>query len=287
MLVIYERPDGFIGRSKTSKPLTTACGKGVASPLPRRPVSHPSRTEHSAIRRRILLSMTKMLAAIAAAWLLAGCHKEPTIATQRETKVIELDKSEQTRVELRMGVGELRVSGGAQQLAEADFTYNVAAWRPDVEYHSTGTRSDLKISQRQSVSTSGDAENRWNIRLNDNVPMDISTHFGVGKAEMDLGNLTLRSVDLEVGVGEVKMDLRGNPSRSYDVHIKGGVGEATVRLPKDVRIIATAAGAVGDINVDGLVKQDGRWINPGRENSPVTIRLDVKGGVGEIHLIAE
>jgi hypothetical protein len=229
----------------------------------------------------------KPLVTLLSALLLAGCHKEPTIATQHESKTIELDNSEQTRVELRMGVGKLKVSGGAQNLADADFAYNVASLKPEVEYHSTGTRSDLRIAQRSNVNTGGEMTNEWNVRLNDKRPMDISVHFGVGEADMTLGSLSLRSVDLEVGVGEVKMDLRGNPARSYDVHIQGGVGEATVRLPKTVGIIATAGGGIGDIKVDGLTESNGRWINPGQESSPVTIRVDVKGGVGEIHLIAE
>lgn len=229
----------------------------------------------------------KTLVAIAGAVLLASCHKEPTIATQHESRTIELDQSEQTRLQLRMGVGNLKVSGGSQHLADADFTYNVAAWKPEVEYHSTGTRSDLSISQRENVNSSGETENRWDIRLNDKVPMDISVHFGVGEAVMNLGSLNLRDVNLAVGVGEVRMDLRGNPTKSYDVHIQGGVGEATVYLPKNVGIIATASGAVGDVKVDGLLERDGRYINAGQENSPVTIRVDVKGGVGDIHLIAE
>jgi predicted membrane protein len=229
----------------------------------------------------------KTFAAVATAVLLVACHKEPTIATQHESKSIELDKSEQTRVELRMGVGTLKVNGGSQKLAEAEFAYNVAVLKPEVEYHSTGTRSDLKISQQQNVNTEGEMTNEWNIRLNDKVPMDISAHLGVGEAEMNLGSLNLRDVNLQAGVGEVKMDLRGAPARSYDVHIQGGVGEATVYLPNNVGIIATASGAVGDIKVDGLVERDGRYINAGKVNSSVTIRIDVKGGVGDIHLIAE
>ena len=41
----------------------------------------------------------------------------------------------------------------------------------------------------------------------------------------------------------------------------------------------------GDIDVKGLEKRDGVWINPERVNAPVTIRLDVKGGIGQINLI--
>ncbi len=37
----------------------------------------------------------------------------------RETRSVELDKSEEVRVELKMGAGELRVRGGAAKLMEA------------------------------------------------------------------------------------------------------------------------------------------------------------------------
>ena len=40
------------------------------------------------------------------------------------------------------------------------------------------------------------------------------------------------------------MDLRGNPKRDYDGHIRGGVGEATVRIHMD------AEGGIGQINLN-------------------------------------
>ena len=66
-----------------------------------------------------------------------------------------------------------------------------------------------------------------------------------------------------------------------------GVGEATIYLPHDVGISARAEGGIGEISTKGLVDRNGRWINASQENSPITIRLDVKGGVGQINLIAE
>jgi hypothetical protein len=225
----------------------------------------------------------------AAAVLLSGCALggEPVGPTEHDSKVIDLDKSEATRVELKMETGELQVEGGSPKLLEADFTYNVHAWKPVVEYQSTGARSDLAISQPSGTRASGNTENRWSLKLSDAVPMDVSTHMGVGEAHMKLGSLNLRSVQLNVGVGDVEMDLRGDPKHSYDVQIHGGVGEATVHLPGNVAISATASGGIGDISVKGLEKRDGRWINPRHESAPVTITLDVKGGVGEIHLVAE
>ena len=104
---------------------------------------------------------------------------------------------------------------------------------------------------------------------------------------MNLGGLNLRNVELTVGAGEVDMDLRGQPTTSYSVSIHGGVGTAVVHLPSTVAISAKASGGIGDINVSGLEQRDGRWINPRATASPVTIDLDVHGGVGEIRLEAE
>ena len=105
---------------------------------------------------------------------------------------------------------------------------------------------------------------------------------------MDLGELNLRSVDVNMGVGEVTLDLRGRtPARSYDVRINGGVGQANVHLPRDVAIYATAQGGIGDIHVEGLERRGNHWVNAAKLDSPVTIRVDVKGGIGEIRLVAD
>ena len=203
---------------------------------------------------------------------------------EHETKVLELDKSELTRAEIKLGAGELRVSGGATKLMEGDFDYNDPGSKPQVEYHSTGVRSDIEI---QPSGTVHHGESKWDIRFNDSVGMDLVVKMGAGEAHLNLGTLNLRSVAFDLGAGQLDADLRGNPKRSYDVRINGGVGHATIHLPKSVGISATAAGGIGEINVNGLEKSNGRWINPGHEHDPVTIRLDVKGGVGQIDLVAE
>jgi hypothetical protein len=83
------------------------------------------------------------------------------------------------------------------------------------------------------------------------------------------------------------MDLRGKPQRNFDVRVRGGVGEAVIRLPKDVGVYATASGGLGSINVSGLRQEGDHYINDAYDRGTRTIRVDVQGGVGEIRLIAE
>jgi predicted membrane protein len=97
--------------------------------------------------------------------------------------------------------------------------------------------------------------------------------------------MNLNRVDMSIGAGKVSMDLRGEPKRDYTVQVRGGVGETVVRLPKDVGIAASAAKGIGDISIEGLEQRDGVWVNTDRIGAPVTVRLDVTGGVGAIRLI--
>lgn len=225
-----------------------------------------------------------------AAVFLAGCEfsSVPVGPTQHDSKSVELDKSEMARVDLRMGAGNLNIKGGSSKFVEADFTYNVPSWKPEFRYTNTGVRGDLVIEQPSHGRVHGGSNNYiWDLRFNDEKPLDLTAHFGAGEANLNLGSMSLRSLDIEMGVGELKLDLRGNPKRSYDVRIRGGVGEATVYLPKDVGIEADAQGGIGGISASGLRKEEGRYVNDAFATAKTKIHLNIRGGVGSINLIAE
>ncbi len=226
----------------------------------------------------------------AVAFAITGCVHEPTGPMERLSKSFDLDKSEIVKAEFHMGVGELKVSGGSSKLAEVICEFNVPSWKPYIDYSSTGFRGTLKIEQKSTSKASfGDGmKNRWDIRMNDAVATDYDFKFGVGEADIKLGSSNIRSLELNMGVGEVKMDLRGTPKKDYSVNIRGGVGEATIYLPKDVAIVADAKGGIGGIHTTGLKEEGGRYVNENyKKHAPVTIRLDIKGGVGAINIYAE
>jgi predicted membrane protein len=90
-----------------------------------------------------------------------------------------------------------------------------------------------------------------------------------------------------MGVGELHLDLRGMPKHDYSVFIRGGVGEASVYLPSGVGIEAEAKGGIGGIETTGLQKRDGRYVNDALGHAKTTVRLDIRGGIGSIRLVAE
>ena len=220
---------------------------------------------------------------------LTGCvvevHSGPT---RREFREFDRKGVERLRMNLRMGAGEVKVRGGASQLARADFAYNVDSWKPEVTYHALGGSSDLSIEQPgSSHGHIGETTYNWDVQAADDIPLELVAHLGAGEATLDLGSLALRRVEVDMGVGELKMDLRGTPKHDYNVDIRGGVGEATVHLPRDIGVYATGSGGIGEIHTEGLHKQGDHWVNDAYNNAKVRIHVDVQGGIGQINLIAD
>ena len=181
----------------------------------------------------------------------------------------------------------MKISGGTDKLAAADFHYGANASKPEVRYSTAAGRGSLTVKQQGSSSTLGHTSKDWDLRLNQEVPLEIEVHLGGGEAHLNLGSLTLRSLDVQIGAGELDLDLRGTPKKSYDVRVQGGAGEATLRLPSSVGVEAKVQGGIGEINASGLHQDGNRYVNDALGKSNVTIRLDVQGGVGEIKLISE
>jgi len=218
----------------------------------------------------------------------AGCVVQRAGPTQHDFQAIERDNAEFVNVNLKMGAGTLRIDTGTDKLAAADFTYNVPAWKPEMRYDKSADHGTLTVSQPERGGTHfGHSQYEWDLRLNREVPLDISAEFGAGEAHLDLGGLTLRNVDVQMGVGKLDMDLRGSPKKSYDVRIQGGVGEATVHLPSTVGVEAEASGGIGSINASGLRHDGHRYYNDAWDDAKVRIHLDVQGGVGSIRLLSE
>jgi hypothetical protein len=205
---------------------------------------------------------------------------------QRESQSVDLENAQSVRANLKMGAGELNLTGGADQLMEADFAYNVADWKPKVSYDVSGDTGELLVKQGGDggIRLGGDARNEWEIRLNDEVPTNLSVQMGAGESDLDLDGLTLTELDLEMGAGRTTIDLTGDYKQDLVASIQGGVGQATVQLPSEVGVRVEAQGGLGEINAEGLQKEGEAYINDAYGDSEVTLDVDIQGGVGQINL---
>jgi hypothetical protein len=221
------------------------------------------------------------------ALLPAGCIERGGLAT--ESKTIAAEGAKSVEVRLRMGAGELRLSGGAQAaLLEASFAQRGRYRMPEVNYQVSGTRGILTVGRRRSrVISFGHSRNDWDLKLNSAIPADLNISLGAGENNLDLREVDVRSLKVNMGVGEMRLDLRGQRSQSLDVSIDGGVGSAIIRLPDDVGVRAKVDGGIGSVSAHGFSKSGHFYTNAAYGKSPVTIDIRVDAGIGSIILELE
>jgi hypothetical protein len=229
-----------------------------------------------------------LVAAVGAVVFVAACGPQRVEVgeLQTESRSVEPVNAESVRANLRIGIGELNLTGGADTLMEADFAYNVSSWQPQVNYEVVGDTGTLTVEQQglgEGIPTP-DARNEWDLRLNDAVPLDLGVQMGGGVSNLDLDSLTLRGLSIDMGAGSTTVDLTGDWERDLSALVRGGAGEVTVLLPSQVGVRVNAGTRLGRVNTDGLQEQGEAYVNGAYGDSDVTLNVDVRGGLGQINL---
>ncbi len=144
---------------------------------------------------------------------------------RNESRSVQPDDAKSVRAHLTMGAGELKVGGAADALMEGDFSYNVADWKPQIDYEVGGEKGDLTVEQGSGDDgrLGGGTRNEWDLRFNDHVPTDLVVEMGAGESDLDLDSLALTGLDLEMGAGENTVDLTGDYDRGFpDRRLRSG-----------------------------------------------------------------
>lgn len=205
----------------------------------------------------------------------------------RSRKTIEFQGAKAVRMSVKMPAGDLRMDGGANQVLDADFSYGSAWHAPDVDYSVSGGVGELDVTQESGGQLMVKSDNTWNLKVNDAMPLELEVDLGAGRGEFRFSKVNLTRFKLNIGAGEAVVDLSGERAKDLEAEIQGGVGEATVRLPKNVGVVATVHGGLGSIDTRGLKEEDGQYVNEAYGKSPATIHLTVQGGIGSIKLQQE
>jgi hypothetical protein len=228
---------------------------------------------------------------------------------QEVTETVERQDAQDARITVVMGAGELNIGAGSANLMEAEFTYNVEEWVPEVSYEVSDGTGILEVRQPEMEETvgipTGAITNRWDLTFSDALPLVMHVTLGAGENQLSLADLDVRSLSLEAGAGEVTVDLGGSleeldveagvgdlqinlsaegRTASLDGTIQGGVGSTTVVLPDDVGVRVQVQQGLGSVNAAGFNQDGDVYTNDAYEESEVSIDLRIDSGVGEVTL---
>ena len=230
-----------------------------------------------------------LIALVLFAALLSGCGSGARVGALRtESQSVELGDAKSVRVEINLGAGDLQVTGGAEKLLDADFTYNVAKLKPEIGY-TAGTLivRQPHINGPPVLRGITDYRNEWGLRLYDQVPMDLSVDVGGGVSDLQLAGLSLTKLDVILGAGKSTIDLNGDWVRDLDVTINAGAADITMRLPGDVGVRVEVDRGPAMIEASGLTQDGDVYTNTAYGVSNVTLHIHMSAGIGRINLEEE
>jgi hypothetical protein len=175
-------------------------------------------------------------------------------SVRHEVRTVDLAGAKTVRADLNIGAGQLTLRGGSSHLVDADFDYYEREGTPQIEYAVDAGKGELKISQEHDGPNIGGSRNNWTLHFGNNVPLDLNIDMGAGEGDLRLRDLDVTNLTVNMGAGRVEVDLTGG---------------------------------IGTIDANGLKHDGDEYTNAAYGKSPVTIRLKVEGGVGQISLIQE
>jgi hypothetical protein len=256
-------------------------------------------------RLAALVALTVLLLALSACTI----DRFQVGSTRTESETVEVGNAETVRADIRMAVGEIEISGGASELMEAEFTFNVDELEPRVSYDVSGTTGQLTVEHRKSeglpLGDYDDVRSEWELIFNDDTPIDmtlslgaalgdidlrgmalssLNVEVGAGDADLWLGDGPLRNLDIEVGAGKLMLDMLADWERDLDAEITSGVGKLTIYLPSDIGVIINVEVGIASVDARGLQKDGNTYTNDAYGESEVTLRIEIQGGIGDILL---
>jgi hypothetical protein len=215
-------------------------------------------------------------------------HHRVDAASTHNTNSVDAQGATSAVATLDFGAGELDLSGGGTHLMDADFSYPEYEGAPRVDYSTSGGTGNLTVREPNRMGIHiGDNDSHWNLKFADDIPLDLTLKMGAGQGDFHAQGLELTRLEVEMGAGEFDLDLTGPWKKDLNASIHGGVGEATIRLPKDVGVYVHASGGIGSVDASGLHQSGDEYTNDAYGKTPATIHLNVEGGIGQINLICE
>ena len=231
--------------------------------------------------RIILPGMLLLFASLACAGLVTQGGETIT-----DTQSVSLDGAASVHARIVLGVGELSVSGGTENLMDATLRYKAQEWQPEVSYTRNVDKGELLVQQpdRSLTLFDHDVDNTWDILLNNSVPLDLEIDTGTGRTVLDLQELNLTSLSVDAGTGSTAIDLNGDWDHDVNVTISSGAGALDLKLPSGMGVQVQADQGLGGINTSGLDKNGENYVNQSFGQAASTLYIQIDAGAGSINL---
>ncbi|HET9589875.1 MAG TPA: toast rack family protein [Anaerolineales bacterium] len=135
-------------------------------------------------------------------------------------------ESDESRLTVSFGAGELTLSPGATNLVDGTAVYNVPDLKPEIQQN--GSSIEIRQGDFKSLPPFDNMKNEWDLKLGD-TPLDLVIQAGAYDGNFELGGLALKSLTVRDGAADVELSFR-EPNQTEMSMLRYETGASDVRL---------------------------------------------------------
>jgi len=153
--------------------------------------------------------------------------------------------------------------------------------------HSSEGPGHIRLSQDTSAGLPWlERESDWILGLTTEAPLDVRFDIGAARANLDLGGLRLRRLELQTGASETRVRLPTGAGVT-EVKTQTGAASLTIEVPSGVAARIRSRMAIGSNQVDQtrFPKIGDVYESPDYGSATNKVDIDAQGGVGSVRVI--
>ena len=231
---------------------------------------------------KIILAILALSLASMACGFSVDLPNRPKVGPEVKESIAVADpKSDETRVSISFGAGKLTLSPGAKNLVSGTVIYNVEDLKPEII--KDGNSIEIKQGDFKSLPPFRDMKNEWDLKLG-NAPMDLVISAGAYDGTLELGGLSLKSLEVKDGASNVDVSF-SKPNQIEMSILRYSTGASDVKLAGLANANFTTlafSGGAGNYTLDfgGDLQQDAvATVDSGLGNVTLIIPENVKAKV--------
>lgn len=121
-----------------------------------------------------------------------------------ESITVTAPEEKEAHLSLSFGAGKLTVSPGAKSLVDGTIVYNVEDLKPEIIEN--GNEIELRQGDFKNLPPFQDMKNEWDLKLG-SMPMDLVISAGAYDGTIELGGLSLKSLEVNDGASNVDLSF--------------------------------------------------------------------------------
>ena len=196
-----------------------------------------------------------------------------------------LDKAKESDVRFAIAVGELYLSGGADEdmliagnaglPKEMDLNTDYAAPK-NGKSELTIEGNDVVILPVHSTTSP------WEFDVNSEIPINLNAEVGIGEMRINLIDTKVAEFNSEMGIGLTVLTLPEDVD-VVDAHVSGAIGQLVIRVPENAEVVIKTDNAIVSSSLPaGYTRGEGVIRSPEADSGANEINLDVELAIGSL-----